>query len=178
MSILELALEARDELDAPKNEKLIVMQGPLSEVIYRALNVVYDKKGDEAEYDTSLESAAQDVVVAQRVMEKWLMDEVNAAPDEYERPDLIIYGVEKRDVDEQNVVELKNILDNKNKDTDIILVTRDYDTLAKVKSTAIINQVQGQTESTNLALVQSLESMVTAYGGRIFHSIRSACDAL
>ena len=82
MSILKQALESFDtvEDDQENDNKVIVMQGPLSDIIFRALNIVYAKEKNPTT-NLSLESQAQEVVVTQKLIENLIDDENDKVPD-------------------------------------------------------------------------------------------------
>lgn len=110
MNLIEqsLASDARED-------KLIVMQGPLSEILYRALNKVFDKKGEESDQNLSLETLAQDEAILEGSRQQ-SPDEPNNGSPEY-----VVFGIDKLQVEPENIVEVKNIINNKKSNQDVVL---------------------------------------------------------
>lgn len=152
MSILELSLESfslenKEEKDL--NDKTIVMHGPLSDILYRALNIAYSKKNDDVQLtDYAIESIAQDVVIANNILEAANSDTGN---DDY---DYFVYGVNKMDVDEETVKEVKSFLDDNVEKDVIVLITDD-----NLSTDTIENPIQKNVLD-NESVITSLESVI------------------
>lgn len=163
MDLLEQSLQKKEE---PSDEKLIVMHGPLSELIYRALNGVFAKKGDESNYNLSIETLAQDSDLAAKVIENSEFDDIN----NNEVPDYVVFGVNKSEVEPETIVDVKNILTNKDTDTTLVLFTNDDSHNSKdLSDTAVASNKNGQ--YTNMS--QALESYVQYHGGKIVRDMKT-----
>lgn len=153
----------RDDKE-PEKEKLIVMHGPLSELIYRALNGVYAKNGDEAMSDLSLETIAQDEVLADKILEANQEKE-----DEPESADLVVFGINKTEVEPETFVEVKNILStNKNNATFVLFTNDDSYNSKDIADHAPQSNMNGHYSN----MVAALESYVKNHNGLICHSVR------
>lgn len=155
MSILETALESRiDDTQKEQEEKLIVMKGPLSELLYRALNILYAKSGENKDLDYALESQAQDVVVSRSVIES-----VNDGVDDSD-VDYVVFGVTKNSVIPETLVEMKNILSEKETDTKVALLVVDDPDSKELNDTAVMSNYNGSVSS----MTAALESLITNQG--------------
>lgn len=155
MSILQAALESRiDEVQSEKDEKLIVMRGPLSEIIHRALNIVYNKDSEEAQLkDFALESIAQDIVIAQNIIESVTNDETN------KDADYVIYGVSKNEVEPETLVEVKSILEDRTNNSEFIMMISDNQDTTDLTDNPIQSNVDGKVS----AMSTALESLIEGY---------------
>lgn len=154
MSILQHALESRiDDVESDSSEKLIVMKGPLSEILYRALNIVYAKGGKEASLkDYALESIAQDIVIAKTLIE-------NIQDDDSDRdPDYIVFGVSKDDIEPETLVEVKSIINEKPENTKFILMITDKPESTDQVAVPIQSNMDGKISSMTAALEALVET--------------------
>lgn len=103
MKLLKRALEdfnverLDEENQVEDEDKDIVMEGPLSEIIYRALNVAYSKQKDYA-----LESQSQDATIIKSVAEQGQRETLTGR-------DYVVYGVSRQHVRPEDIVEIKQI---------------------------------------------------------------------
>ena len=117
MSFIRLALEQAGMAEAPNTENTLVMRGPLSEMCYQALNVIYAKPDPlSGATDVSnpaappaLETQALDAHQAQTVLDKLLATDSPGAT-------ITIYGVSAAAVTQDTVVDLTNEISSRGDD--------------------------------------------------------------
>ena len=165
MDLLEQSLRKPNE---KSEEKLIVMHGPLSEMIYRALNGVYIKGGEESDYDFSLESQAQEAELSAKAIEQ-----IDDQGDE--TPDYVVFGVDKLQVEPETIIEVKNLLDEKDVETTLVLFTN-HD--SKSSSDESITAAASNKDGYYSHMTNALESYVQSRGGVVIKDIHTLIERI
>lgn len=157
MSILQTALESRiDEIQSDEDEKLIVMKGPLSEILYRAMNILYAKDGAEASRnDFALESIAQDVVIAHSLVESISED------DTARKPDYVVFGVSQNEIEPETLVEVKNTLNENDENTKFVLMVTSNADSKDLSDNPIQSNMDGRISSMTAALESLVQTTAT-----------------
>lgn len=170
MKHLRLALEEENQ----QEDKTIVMKGPLAEVYTKALDVAYAKPDTVTNevalesmttlgFKVSLETQQMDMNTVHKLVEM-------LSPDEEEGSDeMTVYGVGKDDITPEIVVEIGQELADAKKDNN----TNDFILVVDGASTP-----DGSTEQRYIDLPAALESMVTNFGGRVFHNLADFAKTL
>lgn len=154
MGILRTALEGTDLEEDKKEVPTLVMRGPLSEIIYRALNIEYDKEREENEEALALESQAQDAVIFKSFLD-------GARGTDQGTPNIYtVYGVSKNEIQPETLVETKQAIDDQN-------LVEPSNMFLYVHADEKGNVSDTQLTSKRL-LQEALESMVVEAGGRVF----------
>lgn len=151
MTILSVALESMFQTP-DSQDKTFELRGPLSNTIADALEDVYSKdnaQNDQINY--ALESAAIDD------------DLLNSNQQtDSEQPDLIIYGVNKTDIQPETLVEVKSLLDTKQPEQDVVVVVE--------------SPSQADVSDVTKTLYTALESLVDTYPNVHFETTHDASE--
>lgn len=169
MHMLKRALESNEMMGDNDKEKTIVMRGPLSEIIYRALNVYYDKDRDEDDMIT-LESQAQEVVVFRKKIDADGQVQISS------EPTYTVYGVNKLAVEPEDIVEVKRFIDaSKLEDPSRFILFVNVDP----RLTGDFEDTNSKTDYISLCrLDRALEDYVQARGGQVVYSLETLKDSL
>lgn len=152
---------------APSKEKLVVMQGPLSEILYRALNDVYQKGGEQEQYDFSLETVAQDVEIGKAVMNEGSLQGPTL-------PTYMVYGVDKMDVEPEHISEVKSIVEGPA--APVLVLFSDKDAILSKDNQVMAPKIG--LEGYHTSLNSALEAYVESKGGIVVHSLESLMTVL
>lgn len=158
MSLITKAIKGDPGSD--DKETTIIMEGPLSEVLYRELNSVYAKKGSEALNDLSLETL---VTQSNLILEKH-----NHTPNEPNdgAPEYVVFSINRLEIEPQNIVQVKNIIEKNTSPNPVILFTnKDSDFSSSESDTAIVEHKSENSEK----MAQALESYALEHGAVIVH---------
>lgn len=167
MSLLRRAMEGEDT-NLPEDSQTIVLKGPLSDSFTHAINMAYAKKDESATDDAGsvgLESAAIDSMVMARLAQQ--MSTGSSTPTtKYQT----VYGVGQGQITNDNVVEIVKDLAEE-PESGLERTRGDYILIIDGTKPDDNSEVSGAPVETYQPLQSALESMVLAYGGKVFHSL-------
>lgn len=167
MKLLRQALEtveASEPVDAT-----VVMRGPLSEVYAQALNIAYAKNPPVAEEQAVMESAAIDVTLAKKLPRMVINGDFPQPP----KPVHTLYAISKDSVNENTLIEVSQelVANPPNGERDFICIVD-----GSVSNTS--GDKAGLPETRVAQLTSAMESLVTAYGGKVFTSLHAYANSL
>lgn len=169
-SLLKRALEdytPPEPIPVEGEDRTIVMRGPLADIYTQALNVAYAKEDPQAndiqEPTATLESQQMDAHVLQKLSAAISHDNVPPT-DNFDT----VYGVSRNEMTEQTVVDVTTELAGKGSGPS----TPDFYLIIDAMNLGEGGGAPGESTEKIEQIGQALECLVSAHGGKVFHSLQ------